>query len=257
MNQTSRVGTLTCANGPQIYYEIYGDGPPLILLHGFTQAGVVWEPFLARLAQQFSVIVVDLRGHGHSTNPSGQLDHLEAAYDVFALLDELKLDKCQAIGMSYGGIALLHMAIHQLERIEAMILVGVTDRMTEQHRQLSRELAPESPSWGDWEMLRQQHVHGDEQIYALLRQFHLWKDLNDEAFFAPMQLAAIRTRTLIVHGDRDGIFPVSIAVGLYQALAHAYLWVIPNGDHLPILNHRVDEFTRTALAFFHHDWAMT
>jgi pimeloyl-ACP methyl ester carboxylesterase len=254
MNQPARTATLLRPDGAQIYYETYGEGSPLILLHGFTSSGAFWKPYVTHFAKHFCVIVPDLRGHGRSTNPSEQFDHLEAAYDVFALLDELKIDKVKAIGLSYGGMALLHMAVLHPEQVEAMVVIGVSDRMTEQHRQISRSLAPDSPSW-NWDVFRQTHLHGDEQIYAMLRQFHLWKDTDDEAVFSPAQLSTIEARTLVVHGDHDPMFPVSVAVGLSQAIAGSYLWVIPNGNHVPIMAHRVEEFARTALDFLQNDWA--
>ena len=74
-------------NEMQMYYEIYGEGSPLVLPHGFTQTGAFWQPYIAALAEHFKLIVPDLRGHGRSTNPTHPFTHRQAALNIFALLD--------------------------------------------------------------------------------------------------------------------------------------------------------------------------
>ena len=66
--------------------------------------------------------------------------------------------------------------------------------------------------------------------------------------FTTQSLSSITARTLIVHGDRDNFFPVEIAVSLYRSIPDAALWIIPNGDHVPIYDSTVP-FTSTALQF--------
>src|SRR5713226_4910835 len=82
-------GEIASVNGIQLYYEIHGEGSPLLLLHYFGGAGEVWAPFVPEFAKSYRVIVVDMRGHGRSTNPSGQFTHRQSALDIFALLDQL------------------------------------------------------------------------------------------------------------------------------------------------------------------------
>jgi pimeloyl-ACP methyl ester carboxylesterase len=57
-----------------------------------------------------------------------------------------------------------------------------------------------------------------------------------------------------VHGDRDPFFPVSIAVQMYTSIPHAYMWIIPNGGHIPILDKHKATFTQTALEFLRGEW---
>src|ERR1700750_2726514 len=71
----------------EMYYEEYGAGKPLLLLHGFGGCSQNWHPFTARLSEQHRLIMVDLRGHGYSTNPDNKFTPREAANDVFLLLD--------------------------------------------------------------------------------------------------------------------------------------------------------------------------
>ena len=101
----------------EMYYEIHGQGEPLVLLHGFSGSGSMWSPQIPELAKHYQLVIPDLRGHGRSTNPSGKFTHRQSAQDVFALLDMLKIQKFRAMGISTGGMTLLHMATSQPERI--------------------------------------------------------------------------------------------------------------------------------------------
>src|SRR5688572_8790170 len=83
--------------GIEMSYEARGDGPPLLLLHGFTGAGEDWRHVfdLDALARHWRLIVPDLRGHGASTNPAGTFTHRQCALDVAALLDALDVPRCR------------------------------------------------------------------------------------------------------------------------------------------------------------------
>jgi pimeloyl-ACP methyl ester carboxylesterase len=245
-------GRMASVNGIEMYYELHGEGTPLVLLHGFTGSTQHWQPFVADFAQEHQLILIDLRGHGRSTNPTNQFTHRQAALDVFALLDQLGIDTFKAIGASSGGMTLIHMATQQPSRVEAMVLIGAPSYIPDQARALNRQSKEEG--WGDWEALRQRHVYGDEQIQALLDLFYGFKDVYDDMNFTPPYLSTITAQTLIMFGDRDAFFPVSIAVEMYAAIPHAYLWVVPNGDHVPIYDRRAAAFTQTALEFLRGEW---
>jgi hypothetical protein len=96
--------------------------------------------------------------------------------------------------------------------------------------------------------MRRVHKHGDEQIRALRQQFHDFKDSYDDMNFTGPYLSTITARTLIVHGDRDEFFPVSIPVEMYRSIPNAALWIVPSGGHVPIFDPKVP-FVATALDF--------
>ena len=131
-------------NGITIYYQIIGEGEPLVLLHGFTQTGKVWDPIIKDLATQYRLIIPDLRGHGQSTNPTGEFTHRQSALDVFELLDQLGINTFKAMGISTGGMTLLHMATTQRERVEAMVLIGATSYFPDNESKFSRQFATNS-----------------------------------------------------------------------------------------------------------------
>ena len=72
--------------------------------------------------------------------------------------------------------------------------------------------------------------------------------------FTSPYLTTITASTLIIHGDRDRFFPVSIAMDMYTSIPHSYLWIIPNGRHVPIFRDMTEEFIKKALSFLHGDW---
>ena len=79
--RTTTCGHTVQINNMEMYYEEYGVGKPLVLLHGFGGCAQNWHPFTAKLSERHRLIVVDLRGHGHSTNPENTFTHREAASD--------------------------------------------------------------------------------------------------------------------------------------------------------------------------------
>lgn len=246
-------GHLASVNGIQMYYEDYGQGSPLVLLHGFGGSSLDWKPFIADFSKHYRVIVPDLRGHGRSTNPMNQFTHRQSALDIFALLDQLGIRQFKAMGVSTGGMTLIHMATQQPARVEAMVLIGSTIYFPEQARVIMRQSTIESLTPQDWERLRQHHKRGDDQIKALRTQFFNFKDSYDDMNFTSPYLSTITAKTLIMHGDRDQFFPVSIPMEMYRSIPHSYLWIVPNGDHVPIDEHP-EEFKHTALEFLQGNW---
>lgn len=237
-----------------MYYEICGEGTPLVLLHGFMTSGVIWESYIKDLSEHYRLIIPDLRGHGASTNPANQFTHKQSALDIFALLDKLQINQFKAMGGSTGGMTLIHMATQQPDRVEAMVLIGAPNYFSEQTRVFIRQRSPDSYSESAWNVLREWHKHGDNQIHALLTQSYNFKDSYDDMNFTPPYLSIIKARTLLVFGDRDPGIPVSIPVEMYRCIPKSYLWIIPNGGHFPIDGENRKPFIHTALDFLNEEW---
>ena len=221
-------------DGVKIHYRVGGQGPALMLLHGFTLSGSEWEPFLNDLMQNFTVIVPDLPGHGRSEAPDGPFRFRKTAKIMFGLLDRLDIQQVRCIGHSAGGVTLLYMAHEQPKRVEAMALVGSAHRMSSQGRQLLQNERFETLDAETKSFYRNQHPGGDEQISRLFSQLHEITENSKEFIFSPKDLSAITTPTLLIWGDRDDYFPIDIAVELYQTLPDAQLWVVPGQGHTPI-----------------------
>jgi pimeloyl-ACP methyl ester carboxylesterase len=220
-------------NDLDLSYRDDGEGPPLLLLHGFTGSGDDWQHVFAEPLHGSRVIAPDLREHGQSTNPTGTFTFAEVSRDMFALLDHLGLERVNAIGMSAGANTLLHMATQQPSRIEKMIHVSGTPRFPDQARAIMRRMTPEhSPLW---------------------RHAHAFADDRTDMSFDAAALSRITANTMIVHGDRDPLYPVELALELYRAIPAASLWVVPNGGHGPIFGAQAAAFVATARAFLASD----
>lgn len=247
-------GQFAEVNGIRMYYETHGEGEPLVLLHGFGGSGANWKSFIDDFAEGYKLIVPALRGHGRSTNPTNKFTHRQSALDVYALLDELKIDKFRGMGISTGGMTLIHMATQQPKRAEAIVLIGATVYFPEQAREIMQKTTVEGLTEQDWEARRRIHKNGDDQIRALINEFHDFKDSYDDMNFTPPYLSTIEARTFIVHGDRDQFFPVSIPVEMYRSIPKSYLWIVPNGGHVPIYGENEETFTKKAMEFLSGDW---
>lgn len=246
--QTAARGRTVQVNRVELHYEEYGTGKPLLLLHGFGGGSQNWRPFTDKLSERYRLIVVDLRGHGYSTNPDNKFTHREAANDVLVLLDKLSIDRFSAMGMSSGGMALLHMATSQPRRVDSMVLISATSHFPDEARAIMRRASFGTMPPLVQEMYRECAKRGDEQISQLISQFNALAENYDDMNFTAHDLSTIRARTLIVHGDRDRFFPVEIPLALYRSIPEGALWIVPGGDHVPIFDPTVP-FTSTALRF--------
>lgn len=242
-------------NGISMAYRVVGEGEPMILLHGLTQTGAGWDTILQEFALHFRVVVPDLRGHGHSTNPSGLFTHRQVALDVFALLDSLGIESFKAMGASTGANSLLHMATRQPQRVEAMVLIAGTTYFPDQAREILRSF-PDSVPQAFLENLVRSHPRGLAQARELLGYLRAFSDNYDDMNLTPDLLSTITAETLIVYGDRDEFFPVSIALEQYQAIEESYLWVVPNGAHGAPLGFERGRLrlTETVLEFLSGEW---
>ncbi len=238
-------------NGFEMFHEVRGTGEPLLLLHGGMGIGADWRHVFPEDPDGYQVIVPDLRGHGRSTNPDRSFTFKQCANDVFALLDRLGMVQFKAVGMSMGAKTLLHMATRQPQRLDAMVLVSATPYFPAPLRTAAAQFTLEAferltPAERDG--LRARHVHGDDQLRALYEMTRGFARSFDDMAFTPPLLGTISARTLIVHGDRDPLYPVELAIELYRSIPNAALWIVPNGGHGPIFGGAASAFRAAALA---------
>jgi pimeloyl-ACP methyl ester carboxylesterase len=250
----SSAGQTIPVNGFEMYYETRGEGEPLVLLHGGGGAGVNWSLVFEESPHGYRLIVPDLRGHGRSTNPSGEFTFRQSALDVLALLQHLQIQAFKAIGLSLGAKTLLHAATLEPARVEAMVLVSGTPYFPKQARSVMAQMTPENRTDAEWKQMREWHKHGDEQIRAIWKMLRDMRDSYTDMSFTPPHLSTITARTLIVHGDRDPLYPVELALEMYRAIPRSYLCVVPNGGHGPVFGTAAAHFRATALAFLNGEW---
>ena len=239
-------------NGVELAYTIDGSGPPLLLVHRFLSSHAEWSKQLALYTKHFKVIAVDLRGHGGSTNPSRLYSHREAAADLSALLEKLKVEPVNAIGVSGGSIVLLHLALQHPEQVKRLVLLGTGNFVPADQRAVFNMTADALPP-EEWKKLRAVHTRGDDQIRMLFEQFKTYVVRDDDIAFTPPMLAKIAAPSLLVQADGDKLIPVTQLVMMAAAMPKSHLWVIPSSDtHLPF-DAMQPEISAAAVEFFTRD----
>ena len=199
---TVRVGDIN------IHYRTAGEGEPLVLLHGFTHTSRAWEPFVAALSEDFTLIMPDTRGHGGSDNPSGEFTHRLAALDLFGLMDALGIDRFKGAGHSSGAVALLEAAVMDPDRIEAVVLVDGAHRFTKAAQEEASSGSPDefkATLPGLYEALVGWHPGGEEQLRSLMALIGRVVVDPADGGITTADLSTVTTRTLVAFGDRDDI----------------------------------------------------
>lgn len=246
-------GKFITVNGADIYYEEYGEGEPLILLHGFGATSSIWSSAISEFSKNYHVIAWDMRGHGRSTNPDTTevFLHVTAAEDLLVMLEKLNLRKVKAIGHSSGGIVLLYAATKEPERFEAIVPISAQVYYSEQTREAIKINRKPEDYYTINELEKQ---HGKIKGKLLARQFYHFHELYGDPSITPDQLSTIKARSLIIHGDNDFV-PVSQAWEIYNGISDAHLWIVPNGWHVPHMGAQNEtDFIRKTLEFLKGDW---
>lgn len=238
-------------NDLEMYYETEGAGEPLLLLHGGTGCHQDWvyagrEQFV----REYTVIAPDARGHGRTSNPQTTITHRQCAVDALTLLDHLGIGKCRAIGLSMGGNILLHIAMLQPERIQAMVVVSATMYFPEQARAVMRQvpLADKQPmhEWKECARVTRAATSKSQNCgtgRATCRQLRRYE------FHSTVAVKNHRVHTDCLWRSRSALSGRN-GIAMHRAIPRSSLWVVPNGSHGPVFGDAAPQFARTALEFF-------
>jgi len=228
--------TYAADDGTNINFETFGDrqNPPLLLLPGLMGAiSSQWRKFTRPLMTDYRVILMDLRGHGHSTNSATALMPNRMAQDVAGLLDFLEIPEVHISGYSLGGYLGLLLALNQPRRVSTLLMHATKFYWTEEAaKKMQQQLDPvvmekKGPAYVDQLM----QEHGARQWRILVRQaVDLTFFLADKGVRESM-LKHMQTPVLISLGDRDEMVPLPEAVRLSRVLPQGELIVLPGTRH--------------------------
>lgn len=239
-------------NGCEMYYQIIGQGDPLLLLHGFSGSGADLVRLFGDLGDKCQLIIPDLRGHGRSTNPSKEFTFKQAGLDIIALLEHLNISRCNAIGFSGGGCTLLQMAYARPDLLNSMVLVSATPYFPEPTQLIMKQYARAEKTEEQWAAMHNIHFHGKEQINLLFDHAASFGEDPNDMNFTPEMLSKIPVHTLIVQGDKDTLYSLDLTIELYNALPNADLWIFPNSGHGPINESNIDLFKEYVIKNLSH-----
>jgi len=123
-SDTAGPGRYAAVNGLELYYEVHGDGRPLVLIHGGLGSGEMFGPVLPAFADHHQVVLVDLQGHGRTADIDRPLDVRLMADDVAALVDHLGLGQVDLVGYSLGGGVALQTAVRHPEKVRRAVVTS-------------------------------------------------------------------------------------------------------------------------------------
>lgn len=226
----------------KIYYEIYGKGEPLLLLHGNNESIASFSEQIEPLSKHFKVIAVDTRGHGNSTsNYQGDYSYDLFAEDIIQLMDSLDLKNANILGWSDGGNTGLTMAIHHPERVKKLITMGANT--------FPGEEAIDPAIIKIFEERRDSYLSKSDP-YSI-NQLKLANLVLQQPQISSEQLSEIHLPVLILAGDSDVIKEEHTRY-IHQQIPGSQMIILKNADHYaPVKIPKV--FNREVIEFLNKD----
>jgi pimeloyl-ACP methyl ester carboxylesterase len=230
MESKNSPGKYINVNGLKMYYEIHGQGQPLVLLHGaFSAIGTSFEQVLPGIAQSRQVIAFEMQAHGHTADIDRPLSMEQMADDTAAALRQLGIEQADFFGYSMGAAVALHVAIRHPEIVRKLVLASVTYRLDGIHPGLMEGLGEMKPEmmfgspWHDEYMRIAPRPEDFATLFAKKTEMDQGiKDIPAEA------IAAIKAPTLLIIGDSDLIRPEH-AVEMFRLLGGGVFGDTPAG----------------------------
>jgi pimeloyl-ACP methyl ester carboxylesterase len=222
------VGKYYRIRGINMYAEVYGQGKPLLMIHGNDGSINTFKSNIAYLAQSYQVIVADSRSQGHSQDLKDSLSFEMMADDYAALLDSLHATPAFVFGWSDGGITGLVMAIRHPEKVAKLATSGAN--------LWPGKTAIVSSEWID--ELKDYNNLKNKPPKNAAGQNH-WKMVRldiEEPHISLSELHSIQCPAFIICGEHDMVRREHTQL-IYNNILHANMWVIPNADHFTINEH--------------------
>ncbi len=247
---------LAPANGTKVYYEVYGDGKPIVLLHGaFYTIEMNWVELIPELAKTRKVIAIELQGHGHTPFSDRKLSRATLASDVEKVMDYLKIDSADIAGYSFGGQIAYQFAIQGPKRLRKLVIIssvykseGWITEVNDVFKIMKPELFANSPLQTAYDAVAPDKTKWTkflEQMLALIKEpFNMGDD----------NIAKITQPVLIISGDNDGMDKTELSktykllgggvAANMQPMPKSQLAIIPNQSHVSVMQQ-----TKTILSY--------
>lgn len=212
-------------NGISMYYETYGSGEPLLLIHGNGQSIADMHFQIAHFAQTYKVIVADSRGHGQSGLGEDPLTYIQMMEDYNRLLEQLNMTAANVFGWSDGGIQALLLAIHHPDKVSKIAVMGAN-------------LRPDQSAINEWVPVLLQPV--SDMIDAMISKKDTSEDWNHHRQLVDIlmtqpnipveSLHKIEAPVLVIAGDKD-IIRSRHTLEIFENLTKAHLAILPGQTH--------------------------
>lgn len=244
----SNNGKYLTIKGTKIYYEEYGEGIPLLLIHGGFGSIIDFENVIPILSKKYKVIISDAPGLGRSEYSDTPLSYQLLAEYNSEIIDKLKLESLYVIGWSDGAITGLILAKNRPEKVKKLIISGANYKI-EGFKNIE-----EAKNWTDTNWIEKNWPHWIKYYQKLSSKD--WKRYVNEArqmwfqeqYFPKTDLEAIKTPTLVVYGDND-MYTLEHGIEIHNAIKNSQFCVIPNCSH-EVFGEKPEIISRISIDFF-------
>jgi pimeloyl-ACP methyl ester carboxylesterase len=250
-------------NGCALYYEEYGQGEPVLLVHGLGSSSLDWEYQIPVLSPHYRVIVIDVRGHGRSEKPRERYSIAGFSADIEALVRYLKLGPVHLVGLSMGGMIGFQLAVDKPQLLKSLTIVNSTPEVKVKTFQdmhmfakrwlLARIFSMETIGKGLGKNLFPKPEQAELRRKIAIRWGQNEKRAYLDSFNAIVgwgvqdKLSTITCPALIVTADHD-YTPIALKQAYTRLMPNARLAVIENSRHASPLD-QPDAFNATLLEF--------
>ena len=248
-------------NGTEIYYEVHGEGPAVVFLHGVGGNHAIWWQQVPHFAQSYKVVTIDHRGFGRSKEIPEGADRREYTEDLKQLMDQLEIEKAALVGQSMGGIASFGMVAQHPERVTACVMADTigsldepqVDAMTAEVRETSDKLSQFDRA------LSKGYQQREPVLTRLFSQINSFNKANrhnlrgqDYKGPTPEQVMASGIPIMFLVGQEDRVVAPEIVRRAHQLVKGSKLVEVPGSAHSvywerpDLFNYLVDEFIKKA-----------
>ncbi|MFC5044305.1 alpha/beta fold hydrolase [Aquimarina hainanensis] len=236
-------GKYVTVNGAKIYYEEYGTGKPMFLIHGNGGSIKDMGNQIDYFKSKYRVIIADNRGHGKSELKTDSLTYTQIAHDWSELATKLRIDSLHIIGWSDGGIVSLLMGIYHPSKTKKIAAMGANLRPD------TTAVYPWAVNWvKDTRKLVAQKIKDKDSSQNWEQQRQQLGLLGDQPMISIASLQTISAPVLIIAGDKD-IIREEHTVEMYQNIPNAHLCILPGETHFTPATDP-DTFNKTVETFF-------
>ena len=234
-------------NGIKVYYEVYGEGKPLVLLHGaFYTIDMNWGQLIPELSKTRKVIAIEMQGHGHTPYSDRELSITTLASDVERVMDYLKIDSADVAGFSMGGSVAYQFAVQSPKRLRKLVIISSTYKTDGWLPIVNSGFENFNPEFFDNTPIKTAYD-------AVAPDKTKWRKFLKQMFdFAKVpfnvgdsNIAKISAPVLIISGDNDGLDKIEL-IKTYQLLGGAVsadlqpmpksqLAIVPSQGHVSLM----------------------
>jgi pimeloyl-ACP methyl ester carboxylesterase len=234
-------------NGIKVYYEVYGAGRPIVLLHGaFYTIEMNWGQLIPELSKTRKVIAIEMQGHGHTPYSDRKLDFPTMASDVEGVMNYLKVDSADVAGYSMGGSLAYQLAIKSPKRVTKLVIISSTYKSSGWLPQVSNAFKNFKPEYFTNTPLQVAYdaVAPDKTKWTkFLEQMFAFAGTPFD--MGETNIAKLTMPVLLISGDNDGLDKIEL-MKTYQLLGGAvsadlgpmpksHLAIVPSQGHVSLM----------------------